>query len=327
MAAGIVKKLRSVYFGSIQRRLPVRVHGLLYRAACSRAKTRRERLRQIILKHYAGIPREQWTEEQAEVLDYLSCHPLSFIPYSWAADYMEMPLNIYLDRSRKMHYIVIDDVKIYFKRYIDRFAADKMARELLIEQDLRSPHRYVTEENKFPGILDICTGERGGLSGHCIEPGDVVADIGAAEAIFSRSVADIASRIYIFESDPDWLAALEETFKNYNEKIVIECRFVSDTDDERNITLDTYFKYNPSVSFLKADVEGAELQLLRGACELISKGSIKKASICVYHDVSHAGLIAKEFAEHGYTADFTTGLIPNWFEPYFVKGVMQARLK
>lgn len=60
----------------------------------------------------------------------------------------------------------------------------------------------------------------------------------------------------------------------------------STANDEQieTISLDAYFE-NRLVSFLKADIEGAEVQMLRGASKLLAAQKPKLA-VCTYHHVS-----------------------------------------
>lgn len=50
-------------------------------------------------------------------------------------------------------------------------------------------------------------------------------------------------------------------------------------------TIDEYFKNNGDVGLLKADIEGHELSLLRGAKKTIKK-QLPKIAICVYHNIN-----------------------------------------
>jgi hypothetical protein len=285
--------------------MPVAAHDALYRAFQVKVRMGRERLRKTIVSYYDAMGREQWNTEQAEIVAYYRNHPFTFIPYSWDAGYAEQKVKIYKDTAKKMRYVVLDDIPIYFARGIGSYEMRKLVRELTSEQDPRSPHRYMAGH-------------------HCIQPGDVVADVGAAEAIFSRGAVDTASHIYVFESDPDWRAALEETFRGYNGKVTIVSRHVSNKDDNVNLTLDAYFNDKPPPDFLKVDVEGAEPEVLQGAARLFSAGKIQRASICTYHHPAHADAFMGVLRDAGYHTAFSPGLLPNRAPPYLVKGVLWA---
>ena len=72
--------------------------------------------------------------------------------------------------------------------------------------------------------------------------GETLLDIGAAEAVFTLDTIDYIDRAYLFECDEAWIEALEATFAPWNDKIMIVRKYVSDVDDDNNITLDTFFQ-------------------------------------------------------------------------------------
>lgn len=312
--------IRAFYFKNVASRLPAGAHGALHRLSLARSEIRREALRKTILEYYDALPTQERTPDQEEALSFLRTNRFNLVPYDWCQAYLSMPVKVYRDRGKKLNYAVLDDRKIYFRRYTDKGIVQRAVRELSYEQDSRSPHRYVTDENRILGTLAIPPAR----SGHFVKPGDIVADVGAADGIFSLSIVDVASHIYLFECDPDWIPALEETFRDYSGKITLVKKFVSDSEDENSITLDSYFKDKPGLSFLKADVEGAEPKMLRGAETLLKTGRIQRASICVYHDVSHPVAFQQLFRDAGYETKLTDGLMLNRQKPYMVKGVLQA---
>ena len=155
---------------------------------------------------------------------------------------------------------------------------------LLLEQDPDSPHRYLTSE------FDV-------------KQGDVIVDVGAAEGNFSLSVIEKASKVYLFEVEKDWIKALEATFEPWKEKVEIVQKYVSDTDNEQSIKLDTFFAENQKVNFIKADVEGAEAQVINGANKLINNQKDIRIAVCTYHRQTDAQqldelLKAKGFRNH-----------------------------
>lgn len=312
--------IRAFYFKNIAGHLPPGIHGALYRLSITRSSIRREALRKDILTYYDANPPQERTKEQADALAYLKSNKFSLVPADWCNAYLNMPVKVYRDRAKQLNYAVLDDKKIYFRRYSDKGIVQKAVRELSYEQDIRSPHRYVTNENRILGTLPFPDGKHG----HYVKPGDVVVDVGAAEGIFSISVIDTASHIYLFECDPDWIPALEETFRDDNDKVTLVRKFVSDVEDETSVTLDAYFKDREDISFLKADIEGAEPKMLQGAQELLREKRIHRASVCVYHDMSHPAAFEQLFKNIGYHTQFADGLMLNSNKPYMLKGVLWA---
>ena len=156
-----------------------------------------------------------------------------------------------VDNTNGLPYVFHNGRKLYFKR--DMLAFTEVAyRGLLIEQDKRSAHRYVDSYEELKG--------------------KTLLDIGAAEAIFTLDTIECIDHAYLFECDESWIEALEATFAPYKEKITIVRKYVSDVDDEDNITLDTFFRdEGKSIDnlFLKMDIEGYVRKALEGGCSYL----------------------------------------------------------
>ncbi|NJO47079.1 MAG: FkbM family methyltransferase [Oscillatoriales cyanobacterium RM2_1_1] len=137
---------------------------------------------------------------------------------------------------------------------------------------------------------------------------DVVFDCGAAEGIFSFLVRSQAKHIYSFEPLPDYLPALAKTFgSDANVSIVPQalgnrtgtaylqpagvCSMISQQDTGLAIAMDTIDHFctthQTPINYLKADLEGYELNLLAGAKEAIWQFR-PKIAITTYHQGSHA---------------------------------------
>ena len=133
-----------------------------------------------------------------------------------------------------------------------------------MEQDSRCAHRYVESYQELKG--------------------KTLLDIGCAEAIFTLDTIEEIDHAYLFECNEGWIEALQATFAPWKEKVTIVRKYVSDMNDENNVTLDDYFKDKPSDNlFLKMDIEGYERKALRGASCLLSNAKNISGSVCVYH--------------------------------------------
>jgi len=158
-------------------------------------------------------------------------------------------------------------------------------------------------------------------SGSCrILPGEWVVDAGACEGFFSLYALDKGANVLAFEPVPEIAEALEKTLKSYidagrakvfplglgrkREERMIFCHptnagsntfsqeFIGIRTEEFNskqnkeITIDALDSVVSGlglpVSFLKADVEGFERELLLGARETIRRYK-PRLSICTYH--------------------------------------------
>lgn len=148
-----------------------------------------------------------------------------------------------------------------------------------------------------------------------IESNDVVVDCGAAEGLFTFTCAEKVSKVFAFEPLPRFVAALKKNFcnspnvtiypyalghKKQNARIT-DLEICSSVSMEGPIeievkTLDEMLlSFAQPVTFLKADVEGFEFQLLLGAEELIKRYR-PKIALTVYHRTNNACQI-KEFLQ------------------------------
>ncbi len=125
-------------------------------------------------------------------------------------------------------------------------------------------------------------------SAHCylsdsfdVNENDIVADIGAAEGLFSLYIVDRVKKIYLFEVDETWLAPLYATFKPYRAKVVIENKFITNIDQWEFATCDKYFR-DKEVNLVKMDIEGEEQKALLGCRELLKRKNIRWL-ITTYH--------------------------------------------
>jgi len=135
-----------------------------------------------------------------------------------------------------------------------------------------------------------------------VEKNDTVVDVGAAEGLFSLSVLDRCKNIVIIEPNKLFVESLKCTFKNYlgknvelfnlaagntNTQVEINDNGISSgiiqskNGGIKMSTLDDILTNN-HVDYIKADIEGYEMDMLRGAAETIRKNRPKMAITC-YH--------------------------------------------
>lgn len=144
------------------------------------------------------------------------------------------------------------------------------------------------------------------VAGTTVERGDIVVDCGAAEGLFALSVADRCRKVCAVEPVPRWVEAMHRTFANLPNVRIIDA-LVGDVEgvghiggsgltaaaasagtEVRMTTLDALFPAGgEDPTYLKADVEGAELELLRGGAEWIRRAA-PKIAITTYHKPEHA---------------------------------------
>jgi hypothetical protein len=269
---------------------------------------KREIMRTQIVNYLENIHPNGMTDEKQVVLDFLKCHSLSYFPYSYTEKYNPKDIVVYTDKERKMHYVLHDNKRLYFKRSYDKDTVKECYKNLLMEQDMASPHRYENADFR-------------------VHEGDVVADAGAAEGIFALSVVERAKELYLFEADKEWIAPLEATFTPFGDKVHIVNSYVSDKWIGCKIALDKFFEHK-KVDFIKADIEGAELQLLGGAEEILQQPGLKLA-LCTYHYHDDAKLLKEKLLNAGFQVEFSKGYcflhLDVLSPPYLRRGVIRAK--
>lgn len=247
----------------------------------------------IILNRYQNTE----NEEIRSVLNYIENNVLDVYNYEYKEKYKTEEIAAFFDEDCGLYYVYHKGKKLYFARYIDTEEKAKAHyRGLLIGQDEQSPHKYMTQD-------------------FCVEEGDVVVDAGVAEGDFSLEVVEKASKIYLFETNVVWLEALQQTFKDYADKVVIVNKFVTSTDSGMYATLDSIVE--EPVNFIKMDIEGNEWDALQGAEKIIEKSDRVKCSICSYHRDFDEILIKDLLVKYGFECTTSDGYM--WF-PYALFG-------
>lgn len=157
---------------------------------------------------------------------------------------------------------------------------------LLWEQSPGSPHLY-TKQN------------------HDIKDGDCIIDAGVCEGNFALKYIDMASHIYLFEMDPAWWKPLHYTFRNYENKITLITRAISDKTSGNTCKIDDIVP-DHQVDFLKMDIEGAEVAAVCGAKQVFDRNNLR-CSICAYHKNGDEKKIRQKLEEYGYRTTVSDG--------------------
>jgi hypothetical protein len=267
-------------------------------------------LKKDIIDYYSALPADQLTEEQLEMREYLKVNPIAVFPYKFQNEYNPDTLTVFMDDALGLRYLMAGGKRLYFKRRYSEEDVRHYYNELRKEQDLNSPHRYLSDD-------------------FTVEDGDVVADIGAAEGNFSLDVAEKSGRLYLFETDEEWIEALNATFSPWKEKVHIIKKRVSDKNDRDNTTMDDFFKGKDRVNFLKVDVDGAERELLRGSERILSEQGSLKIALCVYHKQDDEVMFSQLLEGKGFEVSHTDGYMIFIFDkqldaPYLRRGLIRA---
>lgn len=266
-------------------------------------------LRKDILKYYDSVSPSEINEEQAEAVSYIRKKGAHYFPYSFIEKYNPEKIKVYTNEKCGLKYVLHNEKRLYFARETSAFNIQRIYTNLLYEQDCKSAHCYQTETFR-------------------IEEEDILLDVGAAEGIFSLTVIEKVKKVYLFEVEERWLEALRETFKPWQDKVEIICKYVSDTDSEQTAKLDTVIKKLSNESlFLKLDVEGAEKLVIKGAYEILTSGNNKiKAAVCTYHNQDDHEELSAIMKDLGYRVSTSPGYMlfkqQNLAPPYLRRGLI-----
>lgn len=267
-------------------------------------------LRSKILNYYVSLPENEVNEDQKEVTNYIENNEVRILSYEFHTTYTPDKVEVMYDPEKAMRYVLQDGKRLYFKKRWSKKKIRKSYCDLMREQDLESPHRYLTDS-------------------FTIGKDDVLADIGAAEGNFSLAVIENIKKVYIFEYDQEWIEALNATFAPWAEKVKIINKFVSDRNDSKNIRFDTFFESRKDINFLKIDVDGAESVVL-SSCEKVFNSHGKfKIALCTYHKHDDEKDFTRLLKDYGFTVTPSKGYMINYYDkklksPYLRRGLIRA---
>lgn len=275
-----------------------------------RKRIQAKRMTSSIFHYYKNNP-EAVTSEVEEVVNYLKSNPITVFPYAFQDHYHAEDIEVFDDDKTGLRYVLLDEKRLYFKK---KWRKDKIKRaynNLLKEQDTQSPHRYINDQFQF-------------------DEGNVLIDAGAAEGNFALSVVEKASKVILLESDMEWLEPLQATFAPWKDKVMIVNKFVGEIANSSQTSLDDIIVPNQAGIFLKADVEGGELKLLKGATKLLSKQKPLKIAICTYHKANDKKELSDFLSKYNFDISFSKGFMISIYDktmkkPYLRCGLLQAK--
>lgn len=268
------------------------------------------KVRKEILTYYEKQKPE--SPEVAESVSYLKCFPLKTFCSSFADDYHWEDIQVFCDELNGLRYVNHQGKRLYFIRSYNERTVKYCYSGLLAEQDHYSPHCYLGTD-------------------FTIEVDDVLLDVGSAEGIFSLTHIEKLKHVVLFERDPSWVEALEATFAPWKDKVTVVRKYVSDCNDEENVTIDSYLSdksYCPT--FLKVDVEGAEQRVLDGMQNTLKLDGLKLA-VCTYHQQDDFKHFTPYLTQRGFSWAVSSGVmiflndLTALRPPYFRKGLLRAK--
>ncbi|MFB6294466.1 MAG: FkbM family methyltransferase, partial [Candidatus Nanohaloarchaea archaeon] len=121
-----------------------------------------------------------------------------------------------------------------------------------------------------------------------ISPADTVIDVGAYPGEFSIYAAKQGAEVYALEPDPDRRADLHQNLEinDFTGTVQVLDAALSSDESPRSTTLDRLMQTEriDSLDFVKMDIEGAEIDAVRGGVETLQSYAPFLA-IASYHEV------------------------------------------
>jgi hypothetical protein len=271
---------------------------------------REKKLRKDVIDFLESPKNKFEKSDTHEIVNYLKNNNLHVFPYEFVKKYKPENIEVFHDNIFGLNYVLHSGKKLYFKKNWSKEHIKEKYSFLLNEQDPLSAHYYLDKD-------------------FTVDDHSIVIDAGVAEGIFVLPIIDKIKHAYLFETDEEWIEALNATFSEYKDKVTIINKFVADKDDEMNVKLDTYFK-DAKVDFIKIDVDGAEQLLLDGARELLSRETPLKIAICTYHNQQDEDAFDKMLRKYNFNCKTSDHYMlffydDNLKEPYLRRGVIRAQ--
>lgn len=246
-------------------------------------------LKELLQKNY----KDSKDAKIKETLEYISDRKISVFNQFITADYTYDEVK--WDNGADLPYIDFRTaegrkVPMYYPREYEFVKKDGglYVGNLLWEQSEGSPHLYVRQS-------------------HTVADGDCVIDAGVCEGNFALKYVDVASHLYLFEMDPLWQEPLAYTFRNYENKVTIVKKALSDKSSGRMCRIDDVVGKR-KIDFMKMDIEGAEVAAICGARQTLCANDVK-SSICSYHRNGDEKAIRQQLEDYGYQTDTSDGYV------------------
>lgn len=238
-----------------------------------------EAVRNNVVEKYASVT----DQEIQETVSYFRNKGLNVY-----GSYEAVKKQYFVYRDQEDHpYIMFENKRMYFPDTCRFLKADgkEFAGDILYEQQSGSPHQYVRNEEE-------------------IKQGSVIVDAGVCEGNFALRYIDKAKKIYLIESDKEWMQALRRTFWPYRDRVVFCQKFLTRYNSSNTITIDSLVQ--EKVDFIKMDIEGAEIDALLGARKTLLQSSAGCA-ICSYHKQNDEENIRFILESYGYKTSVSKG--------------------
>jgi hypothetical protein len=228
--------------------------------------------------------------EENQAYAFMGRHGLTSYPYRYALEYKNINIKVEFDSNFNLPFVMHINKKLYFPSSYTREKIIRDYRNLLIEQDIRSAHRYVKAYNELKG--------------------KTLLDIGSADGNFALDAVEYVNHVYLFEYESIWFAPLKATFEPWKEKVTLVKKYISDKSNDTETSIDDFLSDKSKDNlFLKMDIEGAEQLAIRGATNTLKNGKNIHLAVCTYHRKNDPEIISNLLSTLGYSFEFTQGLL------------------
>ncbi|RQO30422.1 hypothetical protein DBR32_12715 [Taibaiella sp. KBW10] len=262
---------------------------------------------QLIAYLSAQNAKKMLDADQKEILRNLNTKGLTPFPYDFYYNIINQDVVMHWDKDQRLPYFIFEGKKLYFPTEISAYDAKKLFKSLIGEQAPGSPHCY------FNGV-------------HVPKSSDIVLDLGAAEGIFGLSVIDQVKKLILVEGDGMWQKPLQATFAAYKHKVDIINKYVGSGDGDFISITKLYQDYG-DISYIKMDIEGAELDML-SQISTLSTSLLHNLtlSVCTYHNQEDAVMIKGKLEEMGFETEFSNGYVFFYYDGNMTKPFLRKVL-
>lgn len=234
--------------------------------------------------------------------------------------YENFQVEVMREKNEGCFWVIHNGERLFFSRHSSEQGVAIAYMKLCREQDIASPHRYLNDYS----VLKDC----------------YVVEAGAAEASFSLdALLNGCKKTYIFECNHGWMESLTKTFSKYGDKVSVIQKYVSSSDTENTITIDSVFRNaaeNDGFSFandkifIKMDIEGMEEEAIKGMQYVLQNARHIELSICAYHKQTDEQMIRLHFPENEWIIETSPSymLFPydkKQKKPFFRRGVLRIK--
>ena len=231
-------------------------------------------------------------------------HGLTSYPQTYSLEYKKREILVERDDEQNLPFVYHNNRRLYFPEFYSVEKVRKDYRALLIEQDIRSAHRYVRSYDELQNRTLL--------------------DVGGAEGIFSLDTIDFTKRVIIFECLEHWQKPLKATFAKWAHKVTFVKKYVGNKSTGDFVTIDVFLSGEEKQDlFIKMDIEGAERMALEGAKQTITTGKNIQLAICTYHRKGDPEYMESLMKNSGYSLEFTEGLM--YWNKRVSKGVIRCK--